>query len=59
MEMEDELRAEYDLHSLRVRKLGSGRKSFGGLNTRRQNPIALRPVLEKRGYSWQSSYFNR
>jgi hypothetical protein len=27
----DELRPEYDLRSLRVRKLGSGRKSFGGL----------------------------
>ncbi|MGA9379614.1 MAG: hypothetical protein WBV73_12675 [Phormidium sp.] len=30
METEDELRPEYDLHSLRVRKLGSGRKSFCG-----------------------------
>ena len=29
-EMEDELRSEYDLKSLRVRKLGSARKSFGG-----------------------------
>lgn len=28
-EMDDELRSEYDLRSLRVRKLGSGRKSFG------------------------------
>jgi hypothetical protein len=28
-EMDDELRAEYDLRSLRVRKLGSGRKNFG------------------------------
>ena len=27
--MEDELRPEYDLRSLRVRKLGPGRKSFG------------------------------
>ena len=26
---EDELRPEYDLRSLRVRKLGPGRKSFG------------------------------
>jgi len=30
-ELEDELRAEYDLKSLRVRKLGAGRKSFGGV----------------------------
>ena len=28
-EIEDELEAEYDLKSLRVRKLGPGRKSFG------------------------------
>ncbi len=27
---EDELRPEYDLRSLRVRKLGPGRKSFSG-----------------------------
>jgi hypothetical protein len=32
--IEDELRPEYDLRSLRVRKLGSGRKSFGGVNIR-------------------------
>ena len=30
-EVTDELRAEYDLRSLRVRKLGPGRKSFGGV----------------------------
>jgi len=29
-EANDELRREYDLRSLRVRKLGPGRKSFGG-----------------------------
>jgi hypothetical protein len=28
--MEDELRPEYDLKSMRVRKLGSGRQSFAG-----------------------------
>ena len=27
--MNDELRPEYDLRSLRVRKMGRGRKSFG------------------------------
>jgi hypothetical protein len=27
---EDEMRPEYDLKNLRVRKLGPGRKSFGG-----------------------------
>lgn len=30
-EMKDELRPEYDLKSLQVRKVGSGRKSFGDL----------------------------
>jgi hypothetical protein len=30
-EMSDELRPEYDLKSLRVRKLGRERKSFGGV----------------------------
>ncbi|MEH2061416.1 MAG: hypothetical protein V7K50_03940 [Nostoc sp.] len=28
-EMEDDLRSEYDLKSLKVRKFGSERKSFG------------------------------
>ena len=28
-ELEDDLRPEYDLSALRVRKLGPGRKSFG------------------------------
>jgi hypothetical protein len=31
IDMNDELRREYDLRSLRVRKLGRGRKSFGGV----------------------------
>ncbi len=30
-EMNDELRSEYDLRSLRVRKLGRERRSFGGV----------------------------
>ncbi len=29
-EMEDDLRPEYDLRTLRVRKVGPARKSFGG-----------------------------
>ncbi len=29
-EIDDELRPEYDLLGLKVRKLGPGRKSFGG-----------------------------
>ena len=30
-ELEDDLRPEYDLSALRVRKLGPGRKSFGDI----------------------------
>lgn len=40
METENELRPEYDLHSLRVRKLGSGRKSFGGTTIRLDPDVA-------------------
>ncbi|MBG1265010.1 hypothetical protein [Nostoc sp. WHI] len=38
--MEDELRSEYDLKSLRVRKLGSARKSFGGITVRLEPDVA-------------------
>lgn len=38
--MEDDLRVEYDLKSLRVRKLGSGRKSFGGTTVRLEPDVA-------------------
>jgi hypothetical protein len=40
-EMEDDLRPEYDLHSLQVRKLGPGRKSFGRLT------VCLEPDVAK------------
>ena len=39
-EMEDELRSEYDLKSLRVRRLGPGRKSFGGTTARLEPDVA-------------------
>lgn len=39
-EMEDDLRTEYDLNSLRVRKLGSGRKSFGSTTVRLEPDVA-------------------
>ncbi len=39
--MEDELRPEYDLKSLRVRKLGPGQKSFG------QTTVQLDPDVAK------------
>ena len=38
--MSDDLRAEYDLKSLRVRKLGSKRKSFGGTTVRLEPDVA-------------------
>jgi hypothetical protein len=40
LEMEDELRSEYDLKSLRVRRLGPGRKSFGGTTVRLEPDVA-------------------
>jgi len=36
----DELRPEYDLRSLRVHKLGPGRKSFGGSVIRLEPDVA-------------------
>jgi len=40
LEIEDNLRDEYDLNSLRVRKLGSGRKSFGVSTIRLEPDVA-------------------
>ena len=40
LELEDDLRPEYDLKSLRVRKLGSGRKSFGSSTVRLEPDVA-------------------
>ena len=39
-EIDDELRPEYDLRSLRVRRLGPGRKSFGGSVVRLEPDVA-------------------
>ncbi len=39
-EMEDNLRTEYDLKSLRVRRLGSERKSFGPTTVRLEPDVA-------------------
>ena len=38
--MKDELRPEYDLKSLQVRRLGPGRKSFGGSVVRLEPDVA-------------------
>jgi len=39
-EMEDDLRTEYDLKSLQIRRLGSGRKSFGTTTVRLEPDVA-------------------
>lgn len=39
-DLEDELRSEYDLKSLKVRKLGSGRKKFGEAVVRLEPDVA-------------------
>jgi hypothetical protein len=38
--LEDDLRSEYDLKSLRVRRLGAGRKSFGTTIVRLEPDVA-------------------
>ncbi|MEG4626202.1 hypothetical protein Q5691_18175 [Microcoleus sp. w1-18aA5] len=38
--MDDELRSEYDLRKLRVRRVGSGRNTFGGVNIRLEPDVA-------------------
>jgi hypothetical protein len=40
IEMNDELRDEYDLTQLRVRKLGPGRKSFHGIDVHLEPDVA-------------------
>ena len=39
-EIEDDLQPEYDLYSLRVRKVGPERKGFGGLNVYLEPDVA-------------------
>ena len=46
--MDDELRSEYDLTNLRVRRVGSGRKTFGGVNIRLEPDVAeIFPILKQ------------
>jgi len=40
IELEDDLRAEYDLKSLKVRKVGAERNSFGGPTVRLETDVA-------------------
>lgn len=39
-DLEDDLRSEYDLKSLKVRRLGSERKSFGGTTVQLDPDVA-------------------
>jgi hypothetical protein len=40
LELEDDLRSEYDLKRLKVRKMGAGRKNFAGVNVRLEADVA-------------------
>ncbi|WP_310428123.1 hypothetical protein [Chamaesiphon sp. VAR_48_metabat_135_sub] len=40
LELEDDLRPEYDLTSLKVRKMGTGRKNFAGTTVRLEPDVA-------------------
>ena len=46
MEIEDELRPEYDLKNLQVRKIGPKRKSFGDLVRLEPDVVAAFPDAE-------------
>ena len=45
-DIEDELRPEYDLQSLKVRKLGPGRKKFGDVIRLEPDVLAAFPNAE-------------
>ncbi len=46
--MENELRQEYDLKSRRVRRLGSGRKSFSQLTVRLEpHGVDIFPIMKQ------------
>jgi hypothetical protein len=40
LELEDDLKPEYDLKSLKVRKMGAGRKNFAGVTVRLDPDVA-------------------
>jgi hypothetical protein len=39
-ELEDDLRPEYDLNNLKVRRMGAGRKNFAGTTVRLEPDVA-------------------
>jgi hypothetical protein len=40
LELEDDIRPEYDLKSLKVRQMGSGRKNFAGTTVKLEPDVA-------------------
>jgi hypothetical protein len=40
LELEDDLRSEYDLKNLKVRRMGAGRKNFAGTTVRLEPDVA-------------------
>jgi hypothetical protein len=40
LELEDDLRPEYDLKSLKVRRMGAGRKNFAGTTVKLEPDVA-------------------
>jgi hypothetical protein len=40
LDLEDDLRPEYDLQSLKVRRMGAGRKNFAGTTVRLEPDVA-------------------
>jgi hypothetical protein len=40
LELEDDLRPKYDLNSLKVRKMGAGRKNFAGTTIKLEPDVA-------------------
>lgn len=55
--MDDELRPEYDLQSLRVRKVGLGRKNFNSVKVDSKNPDSTE-LAEKNDFEQSSEFEN-
>lgn len=57
-EIDDDLMPEYDLKSLRVRKLGPGRKSFAGFTSAPIKPTQALYIKLGQGGSWENECIN-
>ncbi len=47
LELEDDLEPEYDLKSLKVRKMGAGRKNFAGATVKLDPDVAINSIPEQ------------